>query len=130
VVPHDAAWEQVGAVPGGVFRVAAQHGFVAMAVPEHHGGVGVNDFRFNVVIGEELGRAGVAGFGAGLTLHNDGCVPLLTRTATQAQGAGRGAQAQRWLPGIAAGESLRAGGRGVGCRIRSRTAGDQRTPGP
>jgi alkylation response protein AidB-like acyl-CoA dehydrogenase len=99
VVPHDAAWKQAGAVPGEVFRVAAEHGFVAMAVPERHGGLGVEDFRFNVVIGEEIARAGVVGFGAGLTLHNDVCVPLLMQAATEAQ-------ADRWLPGIAAGVSL------------------------
>jgi alkylation response protein AidB-like acyl-CoA dehydrogenase len=99
VVPHDAAWKQAGAVPDEVFRVAAEHGFVAMAVPERHGGLGVEDFRFNVVIGEEIARAGVVGFGAGLTLHNDVCVPLLMRAATEEQ-------AGRWLPGIAAGESL------------------------
>jgi alkylation response protein AidB-like acyl-CoA dehydrogenase len=99
VVPHHAAWKQAGAVPPEVLRVAAAHGFVAMAVPERHGGLGVEDFRFNVVIGEELAWAGVAGFGAGLTLHNDVCVPLLLRAATEAQ-------AERWLPAIAAGESL------------------------
>jgi alkylation response protein AidB-like acyl-CoA dehydrogenase len=84
-------------VPGEVFRVAAGHGFVAMAVPERHGGLGVEDFRFNVVIGEEVARAGVVGFGAGLTLHNDVCVPILLRSATVQQAA-------RWLPSIATGE--------------------------
>jgi alkylation response protein AidB-like acyl-CoA dehydrogenase len=97
VVPYDAEWGRAGMVPREVFRVAAEHGFVAMAVPERHGGLGVEDFRFNVVIGEEVARAGVVGFGAGLTLHNDVCVPILLRSVTEQQAA-------RWLPSIATGE--------------------------
>jgi alkylation response protein AidB-like acyl-CoA dehydrogenase len=99
VVPYDAEWGRAGMVPGGVFRVAAEYGFVGMVVAERFGGLGVGDFRFNVVIGEEVARAGVVGFGAGLTLHNDVCVPILLRAATEQQAA-------RWLPSIATGESL------------------------
>jgi alkylation response protein AidB-like acyl-CoA dehydrogenase len=72
-----------------------------MAVPEHHGGAGVGDFRFNLVIGEEAQRAAVGSFGLGITLHNDICLPYFLGYCSEEQ---RG----RWLPGIAAGELITA----------------------
>ncbi len=70
-------------------RAAGEHGFLGMAVPEEYGGAGVADFRFNVVIGEEVQRVGVSGFGLGITLHNDICLPVLPRVLHR--GAARGA---------------------------------------
>jgi alkylation response protein AidB-like acyl-CoA dehydrogenase len=72
-----------------------------MAVPEELGGAGVDDFRFNVVIGEEVQRAGVGGFGLGITLHNDICLPYFLAYCNEEQRV-------RWLPGIASGELITA----------------------
>jgi alkylation response protein AidB-like acyl-CoA dehydrogenase len=74
---------------------------VAMAVPERYGGSGVEDFRFNVVIGEEAALAEVGGFHLGLTLHNDVCVPYLLAYATEEQ-------RERFLPAVASGETILA----------------------
>ncbi len=101
VVPHHAQWERDGIVPRELYAAAGEHGFTAMAVPEEHGGAGVEDFRFNVVIGEEVQRAGVSGFGLGLTLHNDICAPYFLAYCSEEQRA-------RWLPGIASGELITA----------------------
>jgi alkylation response protein AidB-like acyl-CoA dehydrogenase len=101
VQPHYAGWERAGIVPREIFAAAGEHGFLAMEVPEEHGGAGVDDFRFNVVIGEEVCRAGVFGFGAGITLHNDVCVPYFMRYADEDQ-------RRRWLPGIGAGTLITA----------------------
>ena len=61
-----------------------------MAIPEEYGGGGVDDFRYNLVIGEEVQAAGVGGAGLGLTLHNDICLPyflaLLHRRADASAG--------------------------------------------
>ena len=73
-----------------------------MAVPEEYGGGGVDDFRFNVVLAEELARAGIGGAGLGLTLHND-----ITHARTSSPTATHEQQA-RWLPGIASGELITA----------------------
>jgi alkylation response protein AidB-like acyl-CoA dehydrogenase len=100
-VPQYAQWERDGIVPRELYAKAAAHGFAAMSVPERHGGAGVDDFRFNVVIGEEAALAGVWGFGLGLTLHNDVCLPYLLSY-------GNDEQHERWLPGVAAGESILA----------------------
>ena len=101
VVPHYETWERDGIVPREVFAAAGSHGFLAMSVPEELGGAGVDDFRFNVVIDEETMRAGVAGFGLGVTLHNDICLPYVLHGTTREQ-------QERWLPGVASGELITA----------------------
>ena len=71
-----------------MFRKAGAQGFLGMAVPEEHGGGGVADFRYNVVIAEEIQRAGVNAAGLGWTLHNDICLPyFLTLCHRRAEGA-------------------------------------------
>ena len=59
VVPHYDRLEKDGIVPREIYRAAGENGFLGMEVPEEYGGGGVDDFRFNVVIGEEIGRTGV-----------------------------------------------------------------------
>ena len=101
VVPHHLEWEQAGIVPHELFAAAGRHGFLGMAIPEKYGGGGVDDFRYNLVIGEEVQAAGVGGAGLGLTLHNDICLPYFLRYCTDEQ-------RERWLPGIASGELVTA----------------------
>jgi alkylation response protein AidB-like acyl-CoA dehydrogenase len=72
-----------------------------MAVPEEYGGGGVADYRYNVVIAEEIQRAGVNAAGLGWTLHNDICLPYFLTLCTDEQKA-------RWLPGICSGELITA----------------------
>ena len=94
-------WEREGLVPREVFARAGIGGFLGMAVPEEHGGAGAEDFRLNLVIGEETQRAAVGSFGLGITLHNDICLPYFLTYCTEQQRA-------RWLPGIASGELITA----------------------
>ncbi len=101
VVPHHEQWEADGIVPRELFTAAGKHGFLGMSVPEEFGGGGVEDFRFNTVIGEEVMRCGAAAAGLGLALHNDICLPYFQRYCTDEQ-------RRRWLPGIASGELITA----------------------
>ncbi len=94
-------WERAGIVPREVFALAGRGGFLGMAVPERYGGAGAEDFRFNVIVGEETQRAGVGSFGLGITLHNDICLPYFLTYCDEAQ-------RERWLPGIASGELITA----------------------
>src|SRR5438067_3306874 len=94
-------WERDGIVPRDVYARAGAGGFLAMEVPERYGGAGVEDFRFNLVIGEESQRAGVGSFGLGVTLHNDICLPYFLSYCTEQQ-------RERWLGGIASGELITA----------------------
>src|SRR4051812_37044909 len=101
VVPRHVEWEDAGIVPRDVFAAAGAHGFLGMAVPEEYGGGGVEDFRYNLVLGEEVQLSGINAAGLGLTLHNDICLPYFLRYCTDEQRA-------RWLPGIVSGELITA----------------------
>jgi alkylation response protein AidB-like acyl-CoA dehydrogenase len=94
-------WERDGIVPRELFAKAGAAGFLAMEAPERHGGAGVADFRFNLVIGEEAQRAAVGSVGLGLTLHNDICLPYFLSYCNPEQH-------DRWLPGIVSGELITA----------------------
>jgi long-chain-acyl-CoA dehydrogenase len=94
-------WEREGIVPREVFAAAGRGGFLGMAVPEQYGGAGAEDFRFNLIVGEETQRAGVGGFGLGITLHNDICLPYFLTYCDESQ-------RERWLGGIASGELITA----------------------
>jgi alkylation response protein AidB-like acyl-CoA dehydrogenase len=100
-VPHFERWERDGIVDRELFRIAGRSGFLGMAAPERYGGGGVEDFRYNVVIGEEAQALGLGGVGLGLTLHNDICLPYFLTLCDEDQ-------MQRWLPGICAGDLITA----------------------
>jgi alkylation response protein AidB-like acyl-CoA dehydrogenase len=101
MVPHYADWERDGIAPRDLFAAAGQYGFLGIAVPEQHGGGGTKDFRFNMVLAEELAAAGIGGAGLGLTLHNDITTPYFIEYCNDEQAA-------RWLPGIASGVLITA----------------------
>jgi alkylation response protein AidB-like acyl-CoA dehydrogenase len=101
LVPHHEAWEEAGIVDRDLFTKAGAQGFLGMAVPQDLGGGGVSDFRYNVVIAEEVQRGGVNAAGLGWTLHNDICLPYFLTLATDEQKA-------RWLPRICSGELITA----------------------
>ncbi len=101
VAPRFDDWERDGIVPREVFAAAGANGFIATQVPEEFGGAGVDDFRFNVVLSEECFRLNLGGFGVGLTLHNDVCLPYFLEYCNDEQ-------KQRWLPGITDGTLITA----------------------
>jgi alkylation response protein AidB-like acyl-CoA dehydrogenase len=101
LVPHHEEWERNGIVDRALFTKAGALGFLAMQAPEAHGGGGVDDFRYNVVIAEEVQRAGINAAGLGWTLHNDICLPYFLTLCDDEQMA-------RWIPGIASGELITA----------------------
>src|SRR3984957_9182598 len=101
IVPHHERWERDGIVDRRLFVAAAEKGLLAMQVPEQYGGAGVDDFRFNQILDEEVGITGVGGAGLGITLHNDICLPYFQQFASDEQ-------KERWLPGIADGSLITA----------------------
>jgi len=98
-LPHTEEWESAGMVDRGFWRRAAEHGFVAFEAPEDCGGVGIRDFRFNVVVNEEVAYAGAVG--DNFSLQNDIIVPYLLDLTDDEQ-------KQRWLPGLTRGELVAA----------------------
>ena len=99
VVGSHARWEADGIVPRELWLAAGEQGLLGMGVPERYGGGGVPDFRYNVVVAEELTRVGASG--PGFTLQNDVVEPYLTGLTTPEQ-------KERWLPGFCSGETITA----------------------
>jgi alkylation response protein AidB-like acyl-CoA dehydrogenase len=96
-VPHTAEWLEAGVVSREAWRKAGELGLLGWMVPEEHGGLGIRDFRYSVVIAEEIAATGTQGIA--LALHNDVVAPYLTDLTTPEQ-------KQRWLPGFVTGERL------------------------
>ncbi len=101
VVPGFDKWEQEGIIDRSLFVKAGELGLLGMAVPEDLGGGGVDDFRYNAIVNEELYGAGCNGVGLGIALHNDIVLPYFLAYCTEEQ-------RERWLPGIASGELITA----------------------
>jgi alkylation response protein AidB-like acyl-CoA dehydrogenase len=101
IVPHHEQWERDGIVDRALFTKAGSAGFLGWAAPVEHGGGGTRDFRYNVVLDEEIQAHGVASAGLGLTLHTDIVLPYFLDLTTEEQKA-------RWLPGICSGELVTA----------------------
>jgi alkylation response protein AidB-like acyl-CoA dehydrogenase len=99
VAPAHDDWERDKLVDRTIWQEAGKQGFLGMAVPEEYGGGGVDDFRYNVVLAEEIAAARFSGLG--FTLHNDVVAPYFLRLATEEQ-------KQRWLPGFCSGELISA----------------------
>ena len=99
IAPHHEQWERDGMVSRDAWLAAGRQGLLGFFVEEEYGGAGVDDFRYNAVLAEELTYAGFSGPAFGL--HNDIIGPYLTRLATPEQ-------KRRWLPGFCSGESVTA----------------------
>ena len=101
IAPNVTEWESAGRVDKEMFRRAGSAGLLAMAVPEEHGGAGVSDFRFNVVIVEEMMAADAFASGMCITLHNDVVLPYFLELCSEEQKG-------RWYPGLVSGELMGA----------------------
>jgi alkylation response protein AidB-like acyl-CoA dehydrogenase len=99
VVPFHEQWEKDGQVDREVWRRAGDAGLLCFDVDEEYGGAGVKDFRYNVVLTEEITRAGASGLG--FPVHNDVIVPYISGLASAEQ-------KQRWLPGLVSGDLVSA----------------------
>jgi alkylation response protein AidB-like acyl-CoA dehydrogenase len=99
VTPHHEQWEKEGIVDRSVWTRAGELGLLCFDVPEEYGGAAVSDFRYNLVMAEELTRAGANG--PGFLVHTDIIVPYITSLGTPEQ-------KQRWLPGLVSGELISA----------------------
>ena len=99
VAPYHAQWERDGVVPRDVWRAAGAQGLLGMNVPEEYGGPGIEDFRFNVIVQEEIARSGASGLG--FAIHTDIIVPYLIAYGTEEQ-------KRKYLPGCVTGECILA----------------------
>lgn len=110
VFPNLPRWDEQRLIDRDILRLAAKQGISGLKVPETYGGAGEDDYRYRMIVNEEVARTYSGAFGMTLALQDDLVLPYLLSLATDEQ-------KQRWLPGMANGEQLcpRA-------RSRSRTA--------
>ncbi len=99
VVPHQEAWEAAGEVSREVWRKAGEMGFLLPWADEAYGGSGLQDFRYEQVMAEELAAINEAGFM--IPLHSALCGPYIAEYGSAEQKA-------RWLPGAIRGETILA----------------------
>jgi len=101
VEPHYLDWEEDRLVPRSAWQAAGKNGIIGLSVPEELGGGGEPDFRYPMVVAEELAAVGATSYLLGLRLQDDIVLPYLLDLCTEEQ-------KQRWLPGMAAGELIGA----------------------
>ncbi|WP_182524451.1 acyl-CoA dehydrogenase family protein [Nocardioides dongkuii] len=99
VVPHHEQWEKDGQVDRAVWTKAGDAGLLCFDVEEEYGGPGIRDFRYNMVLAEEISKVGASGLG--FPVHSDIIVPYISQLGTEEQ-------KKRWLPGLVSGELISA----------------------
>jgi len=99
LMPHAEKWEAERIVDRSAYAAAGKYGLIGFNMPEEYGGGGVDDFRFNAIVDEELARYG--GPTPALSLQNDVVAPYFKGLANEEQ-------KKRWMPGIVGGELILA----------------------
>ncbi|RIJ24623.1 acyl-CoA dehydrogenase [Henriciella barbarensis] len=96
--PRADELEALGSLPSDIYESLGRLGVLGISIPEEAGGAGF-DTLATVVLGEELGRSGIGGFGAAISDHADIAAPLIARTSNAEQ-------RERFLPCILSGEKI------------------------
>ena len=98
VYPHAEEWREAGVVSREVWKKAGDEGFLCMFADEKYGGLGLDDFRYDMILCEEIGPREPGLF---LGLHNRIVGPYLQKFASDEQ-------RERFMPGVVSGESILA----------------------
>lgn len=97
LTPNLDRWEEDGIVGRDFWRACGDAGLLCPTVPAEYGGLGL-DFRYNVVIDEELAYAGSS---AGITLQSDIVADYIANYGSEEQ-------KRKWLPKMVTGEVITA----------------------
>ena len=98
LAPHHAQWEKEQCVPRDVWLAAGDAGLLCPDIPEAYGGFGA-DWLYNVVVIEELARAGISG--PGFMVHSEMVAPYILAWGSQEL-------KEKWLPRMVKGEAIGA----------------------
>ncbi|KAA9165989.1 acyl-CoA dehydrogenase [Amycolatopsis acidicola] len=101
VVPHHERWDAERWIDRSVFAAAAKQGIYGLQIPEIYGGAGEQDYRYRMIVCEEIAKIHALSFGLTISLQDDLVLHYLLDLTTDEQ-------KQRWLPGMAAGELIGA----------------------
>ncbi len=97
VVPVYDKWFEEGIAPRDFYYKLGELGLFGIEVPTEYGGEGLDSYKFQAIITEEISRAAVS-FG-GSSVHVALCLPYLKALATDEQ-------KRRWFPGFMTGETM------------------------
>ncbi len=97
LTPNLDRWEAAGIIDRDFWLACGEAGILCPTVPTEYGGLGL-DFRYNVVISEELFYAGST---SGITLQSDIVADYIVNYGSEAQ-------KQQWLPKMVSGEAITA----------------------
>lgn len=98
VFPNSEKWREEGCVSREIWKRAGEEGFLCMYADEKYGGLGLEDFRYDMILIEEIGTR-EAGFFLGL--HNRIAGPYMQHYANDEQ-------RDRYMPGIVSGDTILA----------------------
>lgn len=101
VTPHKDQWDDDRWIPRELFKKAALAGIYGLRIPDEYGGAGVDDYRYRLVVGEEVARANAISLTVTLGLQDD---LFLAYALARSDGE----QKKRWLPGVASGDLIGA----------------------
>jgi len=100
VAPHYERWEEQRLIDRDVWVAAGKQGLLGLLAPEELGGGG-GDYRYRMVLLEELGKAFATSLASSFSLQDDILIPYVVELGNQEQ-------QQRWLPKMIAGELIMA----------------------
>jgi alkylation response protein AidB-like acyl-CoA dehydrogenase len=98
VYPNIDRWREEGWTGREIWEEGGRQDFIGLAMPGEYGGAGLDDFRFNQVLGEELAAASLA-VNSALLLGVDVVAPYLLELTNEAQ-------KERYLPDFCAGRLI------------------------
>lgn len=98
MAPFHADWEKQQRVPREVWLKAGEAGMLCCDIPESYGGLGA-DWLYNVVVIEELAKAGMSG--PGFMVHSEMVAPYILAWGSEEL-------KQSWLPRMVTGEAIGA----------------------
>ncbi|MGW5380988.1 acyl-CoA dehydrogenase family protein [Nocardia sp. NPDC003963] len=101
VVPNMEKWDAQRLIDRDTWLAAGRQGILGLSVPEEFGGPAETDYRYRVIIQEEIARAGASALQSGFSTNDDIVLNYLLRHATDEQ-------RRRWLPGFVSGQTIGA----------------------
>lgn len=101
VAPYKDKWDENRWIDRAVYPKAAAAGLYGLEIGEEYGGSGVHDYRYRMVVCEEVSRINALSFNLTVSLQDDLVLHYILDLTNEEQ-------KQRWLPGFAAGEIIGA----------------------
>jgi alkylation response protein AidB-like acyl-CoA dehydrogenase len=101
VVPKLQQWDADRLIDRETWLAAGKQGLLGLAAPKEFGGAEEQDYRYRVVIQQEIARVGASALQSGFSTNDDIVMSYLLRHADEGQ-------RQRWLPGFVTGETIGA----------------------